>query len=257
MALNFPDTPADGDIYEHYKYNATTDVWDLNLPEYIPVYDFEYLVIGGGAGGNNGVNAVVYGAGGAAGIARTDTISLIPDTYTVTIGAGSPGTQGSVTAGGSSVFVATATGGFSHLNDGEGGDNDDYVGGVRSGVSSGGGAGAGGNGSGKTGGTGFTSSITGSSVIRGGGGAGGDGGTAGTGGGGTWAGGNGTANTGSGGSGSPVSENGGNGGSGVVIIKYPDTASLTIGAGLTSSTTASGGYKVTTFTAGSDTITVS
>jgi hypothetical protein len=39
-------------------------------------------------------------------------------------------------------------------------------------------------------------------------------------------------------------------------LKYPDTASLTIGAGLTSSTATSGGYKITTFTAGSDTITV-
>ena len=44
---------------------------------------------------------------------------------------------------------------------------------------------------------------------------------------------------------------GGNGGSGVVILKYPDTLTITIGAGLTGSTpAASGGFKVTTITAG-------
>jgi hypothetical protein len=35
-----------------------------------------------------------------------------------------------------------------------------------------------------------------------------------------------------------------------VIIKYPDTKTITVGGGLTSSTSTSGGYKVTTFTAG-------
>jgi hypothetical protein len=47
---------------------------------------------------------------------------------------------------------------------------------------------------------------------------------------------------------------GGAGGSGVVIIEYPDSYSLTIGGGLTSSTATAGGYSVTTFTAGTDTI---
>ena len=42
------------------------------------------------------------------------------------------------------------------------------------------------------------------------------------------------------------------GGSGVVILKYPDAYTITIGAGLTGSTApASGGFKVTTITAGS------
>jgi hypothetical protein len=41
------------------------------------------------------------------------------------------------------------------------------------------------------------------------------------------------------------------GGSGVVILKYPDTFTITIGTGLTGSTPApSGGFKVTTITAG-------
>jgi hypothetical protein len=41
------------------------------------------------------------------------------------------------------------------------------------------------------------------------------------------------------------------GGSGIVVLKYPDTRTITIGAGLTGTTAApSGGFKVTTLTAG-------
>jgi hypothetical protein len=44
---------------------------------------------------------------------------------------------------------------------------------------------------------------------------------------------------------------GATGGSGVVILRYPDTRTITIGAGLTGSTASpSGGFKVTTITAG-------
>jgi hypothetical protein len=39
-------------------------------------------------------------------------------------------------------------------------------------------------------------------------------------------------------------------------VKYPDTITLSVGVGLTSSTSSAGGFKVTTFTAGSDTVTV-
>jgi hypothetical protein len=42
-----------------------------------------------------------------------------------------------------------------------------------------------------------------------------------------------------------------------VIIKYPDTRTISVGAGLTSSTSTSGGFSVTTFTAGTDTISFS
>jgi hypothetical protein len=43
----------------------------------------------------------------------------------------------------------------------------------------------------------------------------------------------------------------GAGGSGIVILRYPDSKIITIGAGLTGSTAApSGGFKVTTITAG-------
>lgn len=106
------------------------------------------------------------------------------------------------------------------------------------------------------GGDGIASSITGSSVYRAGGGAGAGRylGTGGLGGGGN-PGANGAANTGGGAGAESAGSGPKNGGSGVVILKYPDAVTLTIGAGLTSSTSTSGGYKVTTFTAGTDTIT--
>jgi len=40
----------------------------------------------------------------------------------------------------------------------------------------------------------------------------------------------------------------------VVILKYPSAFTITAGAGLTSSTSTVGDFKVTTVTAGSDTI---
>jgi hypothetical protein len=50
---------------------------------------------------------------------------------------------------------------------------------------------------------------------------------------------------------------GANGGSGVVILKYPDAYTITIGAGLTGSTIlpfSLPGFKVTTITAGTGTV---
>ena len=64
----------------------------------------------------------------------------------------------------------------------------------------------------------------------------------------------GTANTGGGGGGSANYAGGGAGGSGIVILRYPDTFTITLGVGLTGSTTTSGSDKITTITAGSDTV---
>lgn len=122
------------------------------------------------------------------------------------------------------------------------------------------------------GGVGVAVSITGSSVYYGGGGAGLNydfekpddaAGTGGLGGGANSSlginvdGQNGGANLGGGGSGGTTysgwnaATKGGNGGSGVVILRYPNTRTITIGAGLTGSTTTVGANKVTTITAGS------
>jgi hypothetical protein len=61
----------------------------------------------------------------------------------------------------------------------------------------------------------------------------------------------GAANTGDGGNGSANgTSTGGTGGSGVVILRYPSFYTITIGAGLTGSTTTVDTNKVTTITAG-------
>ena len=59
---------------------------------------------------------------------------------------------------------------------------------------------------------------------------------------------NGAANTG-GGAGATDGA-GTTGGSGVVILKYPNTKTISVGAGLTSTTDTEGSNKITTFTAG-------
>jgi hypothetical protein len=115
---------------------------------------------------------------------------------------------------------------------------------------------------GGAGGAGLASSITGSSVFRAGGGGGVSAGAGGNGGGGAGGtdpspgGGNGTVNTGGGGGGAVWNQTSGNGGSGILILKYPSSLTLTIPGGLTSSTSTSGSFKITSFTAGTDTVTV-
>ena len=146
-------------------------------------------------------------------------------------------------------------------------------GGTYEGSGGGGGAGAvGGVGTGTSGatfagvgGVGLASTITGSSVFRGGGGGGcrygggagtqasGGNGGGGTGGvnGGVGDGTSGTVNTGGGGGGANNGSTGGSGGSGVVILRYSIANTITVGAGLTGSTATDGLFKVTTITAGS------
>ena len=90
-------------------------------------------------------------------------------------------------------------------------------------------------------------------------------GTGGTGGGGDGIGtsaGQGTLNTGGGGGGGNAMGGGAAypgqaGGSGIVILRYPNTKTITIGSGLTGTTATDGSDKVTTFTLGSGTITFS
>jgi hypothetical protein len=128
---------------------------------------------------------------------------------------------------------------------------------------------------GGNGGTGLSSSITGSAVTRGGGGGGGVlgyyGGTVvgsgGSGGGGTA--GPGTVNTGGGGGGTKGTGSGSDrgtvgisvaGGSGIVILRYPNSKTLTASAGLTTGVinqAVGGSEKYTTFTGGNGTVSFS
>jgi hypothetical protein len=146
-----------------------------------------------------------------------------------------------------------------------------------SGGGGGGAGGAGGNGSssanGATGGNagpGLTSNITGTGVGLAGGGAGGAGvgsspnnsGNEGGGNGGSSQNGvgpnSGTANTGGGGGGGGAGQTAGAGGSGIVRLRFPTADyTLTIGAGLTSSSATDGSDTVVSFTAGTGTITFS
>ena len=196
--------------------------------------------VGGGYAGTNYFGGALGGSGG--GNSRNTSI--------IGVGPGA-GTAGQGHAGGD----GTSTSG-NYDRSGGGGGGASAVGGDASGSTPG------------AGGAGRATSITGSSVTYAGGGGGGSGGAAGAAGG---AGGggagapngdtsatSGTANTGGGGGGSsqnhypPTYASGpaGSGGSGVVILRYPNTRTITLGAGLTGTTTTVSSDKVTTITAG-------
>lgn len=213
----------------------------------------------GGSHGSNGSNSVfstITSTGGGYGAGNTNTAT------------GANGGSGGGGAGDSG--TGTRAGGTGTANQGFAGgtglrsdvSHERRAGGGGGGASAIGGAGAfaSSTSTGGAGGAGVATDISGSSVTYAGGGGGGGwnvGGTGGAGGGGAGAtsstnnGSNGTANTGGGGGGSAQAGNGGSGGSGVVILRYPDSRTITIGAGLTGTTSAaSGGLKRTTITAG-------
>jgi len=213
----------------------------------------------GGAGrGSNGTNSVfstITSTGGGGG--SQGSAGATQDGADGGSGGGSARGNGAGGGGGSGTSGQGYDGGTSTSTGGSGGGGAGTVGGDTSG--SGGGAG----------GNGLAVSIAGSSVIYAGGGGGGgyyaSGGSGGSGGGGK--GGdnnannnaaNGTANTGGGaGGGEQNASATRSGGSGIVILRYPDAYTITIGAGLTGSTATDGSDKVTTFTAGTGTITFS
>lgn len=251
--------------------------------------DLRYLVVAGGGGGGS-QSTIGAGGGGAGGMLTSTSYSLNLNTnYTVTVGGG-----GAVnTNGDNSVFATiTATGGGrggyrtgyeAGANGGSGGGsasisgqsggtgtsgqgNDGGTGSQGSNFPStyqaggGGGAGEAGNTDGQSqGGDGLASDITGTSVTYAGGGAGAAGTSYGTRTGGEGGGGNegsdGTDNLGGGGGANA------SGGSGVVILRYSNTKTITIGSGLTTShlNTAISGTsdKYTRFTGGTGTISFS
>ena len=209
-------------------------------------------VSGRGNSGNNSVFSTITSVGGGGG------------------GQNQTGQSDGLAGGSGGGAAPGGSGGAGTANQGRNGGNS-ASGAPNYGSAGGGGAGAvGSNGSntlGGSGGAGVAVAITGSSVTYGGGGGGGtySGGTSGSGGSGgggsAGAGGTnnsgtaGTANTGGGGGASAFSGSytgsGGAGGSGIVVLRYPNTRTITIGAGLTGSTSTDGSDKVTTITAGS------
>ena len=249
---------------------------------------------GGSGGGAGGYRSSVLGELSGGGSPAESQLVAFPGTsYTVTVGTG--GGAGAV--GNNSVFsTITAIGGgrgtpgtFTGGNGGSGGGgsgpfgggtgtaNQGYNGGPGAGTASGAIAGGGG-GAGEVGdtdgvgqgGDGVSSSITGSAIVRAGGGGAGSyigtgGGLGGDGGGGkgatnTVAAIPGTANTGGGGGGANYTptQSAAAGGSGVVILRYASTFTISNpGGGLTFSTSTVGSDSVTTFTAGTGAIQLS
>lgn len=252
----------------------STKVWDqvaaLN-------FSLQYLVVGGGGGGGSGGAGVAGGGGGAGGYLTSNLTYTFESSLTVTVGAGG----GSNAAGANSVFASiTALGGGQGgcfgvgANGGSGGGTTGDGPGFGSGTagqgnngaigrgtvggsscSGGGGGGAGGAGtrpvnntSTGAGGIGLSNSITGTAVTYAVGGNGAQGSTgpaqpAGA-----------TNTGGGGGGGAPGGGSASSGGSGIVILSYPSIYTITVGAGLTASTATVGSNKVTSFTAGTGTV---
>jgi hypothetical protein len=230
-----------------------------------------YLVVGGGAGSNSSSP----GGSGAGRVQSSASQAVSASTdYSISIGGG--GTNG---GGGTSSALSLSSGSGSSASSVNGGaSGNGFAGGGSSysaryySTSSGGGGGAGGAGSSGSsggnypgsqepnyGGPGGVGLLWNGTYFGGGGGGsmtqaygyyGGPGG-GGQGGGGGGGGGTGGANTGGGGGGPS-----GSGGSGIVIIRYADTAAdlASIGAGLTYSYTNSGGFKQYRFTGGTGNI---
>jgi hypothetical protein len=188
-----------------------------------------------GGGRNSNSDASTRDGGSGAGGAATTTA------FSAGSGTAGQGSGGGAGFGSNTVGLRSGGGGGGATNVGSGG------------ASSVGGAG----------GNGAATNINGNSVTYAGGGGGsncgsGSGGAGGSGGGGTGGvegnnnGSAGGANTGGGaGAGTSNTWVGGAGGSGIVILRYPDTRTISIGAGLTGSeSNASGGYKRATLNAG-------
>jgi hypothetical protein len=247
-------------------------------------------VLGESSGGGSGAESVItvnsgisypleVGAGGAGGASGTPSgqagsnggLSQFSSNI-ISIGGGGGGryqVSGSIGGSGGGGGRDNATRGAGTNAQGYQGGN----GGVNCGGGGGGASSAGFNSPSTTvggaGGNGVASSITGLSVTRAGGGGGGSGATPGSGGSGgggqgggpgTDAGSPGLTNTGSGGGGAGADAStsaGGNGASGIVVIKYPASQSITPSLGLSYTTTDLGTHKVTEFIAGTGTVTFS
>ena len=218
----------------------------------------------GGPGNNSVFNNItsIGGGGGARSYSTGTTIA----------------TQGRIPSGGGGwTNTGIGLGAIGTLNQSFAGGNASYP---NIGAGGGGGAGQiGQNGSniivnGGKGGDGITTNITNTNIIYAGGGGGAAQNSAVAASGGAGGGGNGgnvfnsktstdgSVNTGGGGGGDtlvPSGLRGGSGGSGIIILKIPDTVTATFSAGVTQTTSISGGFKIITITAAglSDTVTFS
>ena len=210
-------TQASGSNSGVFEVNDVVDL--LNQSKWtLQTFSLSYLVIAGGGGGGNN-----FGSGGGAGGYR--------NSYASETSGGNSSTETPITITPGDTYTVTVGAGGGGLASGS---NSVFstitsIGGGRgvgsSGTAAGGGSGGGGPQNGGTAGAG--TSGQGFAGLDGGG------------------------NTAGGGAGGGQSRSGG---SGVVILRYPAGNTITVGSGLTSSTSTDGSDKVTTFTAGTDTI---
>lgn len=111
MALDFPDSPINGQEYEGFVYNSTTGAWRVTKDPATPLPLIDYRVVGGGGGGSGNHGA----GGGAGGYLSSFDYAFSGDryepenpitalgTYTITVGAG-----GAASTDGSSSVLGTA-----------------------------------------------------------------------------------------------------------------------------------------------------
>jgi len=252
-----------------------------------PVVSVQYLIIGGGGSGDKS------GGGGAGGVLAGTTNLTTGRPLTCRVGAGGSGGFNTSTKGTDSQVdtliafaggVGSSTQSLKNGGSGAGAHNGGTPGTPVSGQghgggvgptygANGGGGGAGSAGSSNQGGAGTSSTITGSSITFAGGGGGGQGDQNGGGGVGQSGGGNGggwgysswpgpsSATTfGSGGGGQGYAQDngyvGGNGFSGYIVLKYPDSKTLSSSGMTVVTDPPSGGFKVSKITAGNGTVTI-
>jgi hypothetical protein len=259
-----------------------------------PVVSVQYLIIGGGGsgdkqggGGAGGVlmgtadfalstpHTLKIGSGGSGGFNSSTKGTDSQFSNLIAYAGGVGGGTSALKAGGSGAGAHNGAPGNGLPGPGTPVSGQGHTGGVGPTYgANGGGGGAGAAGSSNQGGAGVYSSITGSNIIYAGGGGGGQGdqngggGPGGAGGGGhgggwgyaSWPGPTSGSQYGAGGGGQGYAQDagftGGNGYQGFIVLKYPDSRTLT-GSGITSTTSSSGGFKITQITAGNGTVSIS
>ena len=179
-ALDFPDSPSNGDRFDVWKWVSARSVWDWNV---VPApYDVQYVVVAGGGGGGSGFTKGAGGAGGyrsnvtgentGGGLSAESPLALLAGTYTVTVGAGGSVQTGDGSKGSNSVFASVTSegGGFGQGDTTSGGAGGSGGGGQGSSAARPGGAGT--SGQGFDGGDGFHDGNNLNQASGGGGGAG-------------------------------------------------------------------------------------
>ena len=288
------DTTYIFDITASDGVNSSSRSFSITSSYVPPVVSVQYLIIGGGGSGDKqgggGAGGVLtgtsdfslatpytlkIGAGGSGGFNNSTKGTDSQFASLIAYAGGVGGATAQLKAGGSGAGAHNGAPGNGLAGPGTPVSGQGYTGSTGPSYgSNGGGGGAGGAASSNNGGIGIYSSITGSNIIYAGGGGGGQGdqngggGPGGAGGGGhgggwgyaSWPGPTSGSQYGAGGGGQGYAQDGGfvggNGYQGYIVLKYPDTKTISA-PGCTVNTSTSGGFKISQITAGTGTVTFS